>query len=332
MSDKCPICKSPLHSDSIARLVNDMCLKYFNCARCGEYSINSDLASDIEYDNNTTIQIANISGWIRESQNPTIYYDDYQQLLELKTLTVAEKAEKLFRYLVEEYPVAGMPIKIHPDMLGGITQDMNRTDLPPERVTRIKSLLPLLSISWSCDGNEFRYIMEEYLWKEKGFISLEPGKNITPKGWAYWDSLKYINVDSQFTFIAMWFDPCMDTTLSVFEESVLNAGYKPVRVDNTDHLNNINDEILSLIRQSKFLLADFTGQRDGVYFESGYAQGLGIKVLWLCHEDDKDNLHFDTDHNNYIFWNECEPKELIEKIQFRIERNFGKGKYSPKEQ
>jgi len=323
---------SPLHANSYLTHDDNIIVKDYNCFRCGKYTMSKDLLDRIGYNNLTSIQVANISGWIRENKSPTIYYNDFPKLLELKTPTVAEKAEKLFRYLVKEYPVAGMPIKIHPDMLGGITKDMHRTDLLPEVVTRIKSLLPLLSISWTCDGNEFRYIMEDYLWRKKGYISLDPNKNITPEGWTYWDSLKYVNIDSQMAFIAMWFDPCMDATLSVFEESVLNAGYKPLRVDKTEHLNNINDEILSLIRQSKFVLADFTGQRDGVYFESGYAQGLGIKVLWLCHEDDKDNLHFDTNHNNYIFWNECEPKELIERIQFRIERNFGKGKYSPKEQ
>src|SRR5712672_2679134 len=34
------------------------------------------------------------------------------------------------------------------------------------------------------------------------------------------------------------------------------------------------DEIISQIRRSKFLIADFTGRRGGVYFEAGLAMGL----------------------------------------------------------
>jgi hypothetical protein len=50
--------------------------------------------------------------------------------------------------------------------------------------------------------------------------------------------------------------------------------------------------MISQIRRSKFLIADFTGHRGGVYFEAGYAMGLGLPVFWTCRRDDLDKLHF----------------------------------------
>jgi hypothetical protein len=60
-----------------------------------------------------------------------------------------------------------------------------------------------------------------------------------------------------------------------------------------EHINKIGDEIISQIRRSKFLIADFTGHRGGVYFEAGLAMGLGLLVFWTCRRDDLDKLHFD---------------------------------------
>ena len=65
------------------------------------------------------------------------------------------------------------------------------------------------------------------------------------------------------------------------------------------------------------LVADFTGQRAGVYFEAGFALGLGLPVIWTCNEEDKDALHFDTRQFNHILWT-CEA-DLFQKLKRRIE-------------
>jgi hypothetical protein len=58
-----------------------------------------------------------------------------------------------------------------------------------------------------------------------------------------------------------------------------------------EHINKMGDEIISQIRRSKFLIADFTGHRGKVYFEAGLA--MGLPVFWTCRRDDLDKLHFD---------------------------------------
>ena len=60
------------------------------------------------------------------------------------------------------------------------------------------------------------------------------------------------------------------------ETAISGAGYKPVRIDKHQHNNRIDDEIVAAIRQSRFVVADFTQQRGGVYFEAGLAMGLMV--------------------------------------------------------
>lgn len=77
------------------------------------------------------------------------------------------------------------------------------------------------------------------------------------------------------------------------------------------------DQIIAEIRRSKFLIADFTGHRGGVYFEAGFALGLGLPVIWTCRKDNLENLHFDIRQYNFIDWETGE--ELQERLTNRIQ-------------
>ncbi len=84
-----------------------------------------------------------------------------------------------------------------------------------------------------------------------------------------------------------------------------------------EHNGKIDDLIIAEIRKSGLLVADFTGQRGGVYFEAGFAMGLGIPVICTCRNDDVEKLHFDTRQYNHIVWTDA--ADLKEKLQLRIE-------------
>jgi nucleoside 2-deoxyribosyltransferase len=75
-------------------------------------------------------------------------------------------------------------------------------------------------------------------------------------------------------------------------------------------------------------VADFTGQRHGVYFEAGFAQGLGLPVIWTCREDHVKNLHFDTRQQNHITWEQSD--DLREKLKNRIWAVIGLGPHKSK--
>lgn len=140
---------------------------------------------------------------------------------------------------------------------------------------------------------------------------------ITPKGWEHLDSLKYRSTkDEKNVFVAMWFHEEMSIIDAVISKVIISCGYRPIRIDREEHNNKIDDEIIASINKSKFVICDFTGHRGGVYFEAGYAKGIGLPVIWTCKDNDVDGLHFDTRQYNHILWNDGD--DLDVKLTNRI--------------
>ena len=53
---------------------------------------------------------------------------------------------------------------------------------------------------------------------------------------------------------------------------------------------------------SCIVIADCTLQRPNVYFEAGFAMGLGRRLIWSCRASDIKDLHFDTRQYNFLAW------------------------------
>lgn len=107
------------------------------------------------------------------------------------------------------------------------------------------------------------------------------------------------NLDARQAFVAMWFDDSIDEVYdNGIRPAIEAAGYEPLRIDLKPDADNIDDEIMAEIRCSRFLVADFThggkGARGGVYFEAGFALGLGIPIIFTCRDDMVEELHSDT--------------------------------------
>ena len=69
------------------------------------------------------------------------------------------------------------------------------------------------------------------------------------------------------------------------------------------------------------MVADFThfaekGVRGSVYYEAGFAYGLGLPVLYSCREDLKNELHFDTRQYPHILWKT--PEDLYAELRDKI--------------
>src|SRR6266478_5318453 len=106
---------------------------------------------------------------------------------------------------------------------------------------------------------------------------------VTMEGWEYLSQLRQSGPNSAFVFVAMSFAAEMSEFYDkAIEPAVRQAGYEPIRVDRREHANSIDDEIIGNIRKARFMGADFTGQRAGVYFEAGMMNGLGRTVVWMC--------------------------------------------------
>ena len=170
------------------------------------------------------------------------------------------------------------------------------------------------------------WFMMQLLFEER-FIESRDGQNkphfpinmrLTHRGWNRIIELEKGKVDSNKTFVAMWFHASMaDSFKKGISRAISECGYEPIRVDFEEHNEKICDRIIADIRKSKFVVCDFTGHRGGVYFEAGFAMGLDKPVIWTCKEDDVVNLHFDTRQYNHIVWKDED--DLYEKLKRRIE-------------
>ena len=171
----------------------------------------------------------------------------------------------------------------------------------------------------------------------------------TLKGWQRFEELEKNWQNSTTAFVAMWFNNTTEKYRDAVKEAIRQAGYEPKIIDDHDHNNFIMDEVINQINEAKFVVADFTcvkeyrndknilkgGVRGGVYFEAGYAKGLGKEVIVTCKDDEEANerRHFDIDQLNTLFWSENNGKlfdsngnDFTHRLAERIKATVGKGK------
>jgi len=272
-----------------------------NCPRCGQHTLTSTASKTLG--ELSKLQSVKISGWLRDNPGATITQEALPFLESLQMPSLGQKAERILRYLANEYPVPGEQAFVH------------RTD-------------EIKGVAWIVDDNELHFLLSDYLLHEVGFLN-DNGLKISPKGWAYLESLRRGNPESKTAFVAMWFHESVTAAWLAMANGIRSAGYDALRIDQKQHNNKIDDEIVAGIRRSKFLVADFTGHRGGVYFEAGLAMGLGLPVIWLCRHDQLKETHFDTRQYNFIVWEADKLAELSTALQNRIEATIGRGPLQP---
>lgn len=181
-----------------------------------------------------------------------------------------------------------------------------------------------LAVSYSLDSNE-AYALIRLLEADKLVEIYDALKafRITPRGLVASEERSNAPISEQ-AFVAMKFDPSMEEAWSQgFYEGIKKAGYQPLRIDKKEHVNGITDEIMMEIRRSKFVVADYSGQINGVYFEAGFALGLGLVVIPTCCSEEVGKLHFDIRHINTLLWSS--PKDLAVGLAQRIAAVVGEG-------
>lgn len=326
--EKCLICKFP--SKDFDKSWHTY---HFDCYRCGKYSISSEAYEDFDDYINNENQRANLSGWIRENQNEFISSERLARLSKLVCPSVDEKANRVLLYLSKIYPIPGQQLPEIYNELRKLIEQINSSELPPNNEISANNLLPLFSIAYTSSLDEIYYIIYDYLFHEQNYLNLDGIEKITPRGWAFIESYKMSNPESNIVFIAMKFeDSLKEFSEKWVETAVRESGFEPIRIDKYEHNNLIDDEIIANIRRSRFLIADLTGNSYGVYFEAGFARGMDIPVIYLCREDyfksDEHKVHFDTNHYSFILWDENKGIELKTKLRNRIEATIGRGAYS----
>lgn len=293
-NDLCCLCG--LKIDSTAHFAGDTFKE--ECKRCGTVIISREVTLNLENHQNKQVKSI-LSGITRyrkvyKLQNDPIYSTNLKLVLESSFVpkNISQKTDLILKYFEINSKYFGDPIEVNLEI-----------DYP---------------IGFCFNSSEFinylDYLTNQNLLKtsQKGKIYL-----LDYRGWNRLDEQRIHNVKSRQAFIAMWFDESMnDVYLNGFHKAVKDSGYDPFRIDKKEHINKIDDEIIAEIKNSGFLIADFTGHRGGVYYEAGFAHGFGIPVIWTCKKNDLKDLHFDTRQYNHIDWET--PEELYSKLINRI--------------
>ncbi|MCH7974368.1 MAG: hypothetical protein IH949_10870 [Bacteroidetes bacterium] len=302
---KCLFCKRDLETYPIA---NSSCTLY-DCPSCGRFGLTEDLLVDIAMINDENMK--KISHLLIEyklrKQNPL--------LLAMGTDgAVGNFIWSSYLNFLANYPKE--PIEIIDRTL------MNLARLIAHPSQKIRITEDVKELFFSRDTGGIFYIIRQLA--NQGFISLITSMpndiTIEAQGWKRINELKKKpeGLNNQ-AFVAMWFDKSTnDIYLYGIKKAIEDTTqYQAMRVDFVHHNNKICDQIIAEINKSKFMVADFTGDRGGVYFEAGYAQGIKIPVIWIVKDDWVDKLHFDTRQYNHIVYND--EKELYSKLKARIE-------------
>ena len=173
--------------------------------------------------------------------------------------------------------------------------------------------------------NERNFYLSSFLQKGliRGRISgtreIPMAFNLSYEGLNYGVELQKTSAASTQCFVAMSFAADMKETREAIKAACRETGFQAMLIDEAhyDAEQTINDAMVAEIKKSKFCISDFTHQRQNVYFEAGFALGLGIPVIYTCHKDDMSSRHFDTRHFPHISYASPEQlkRELINKIE-----------------
>jgi len=172
-------------------------------------------------------------------------------------------------------------------------------------------------------SDEFEFYLKSL--KGKEFISLnrsgsEYNVSITFEGLNYIIENQNSHIISNKCFVAMSFsrEPAILAIREAIKAACESCNFVPILADEYHHETDVtvNDFMLKSMKESRFIIADFTEQKDGVYFEAGYGMGRGIKVILTCRNDFFEESHFDTSHYPHITYDT--PNELCEKLINKI--------------
>lgn len=296
-NDLCPVCKQ-----GKASVYRDISLEVHQvkCLRCGDFKVTDDAVDEL--DATPGEQRYLLSAYCRRFppglSRPEIVPGSVPRIIrELSRFTPLEKFDCLLECIARSSPGPGE----------GSAFDANED-------------YPLLIARNPAEADFFLDELEKRDYVQR----TTAGTLVTLKGWERLEEIKRTGHSSNRAFVAMWFDQKMDELYAkAIEPAILKAKYRPLRIDRHEHVNRIDDEIIGQIKRSRFMVADFTGQRHGVYFEAGLMMGLGRTVIWMCRQDELKGLHFDVRQFNFIDYESLEDAKT--RLHHRILRIEGEG-------
>lgn len=126
-----------------------------------------------------------------------------------------------------------------------------------------------------------------------------------------------VNIEKNYAFVAMAIDPDkpeLEDILNAIKEASSRCGIQAERVDETQSNEKITDRILESIDKAEFVIVDLSNSKPNVYYEAGYAQGIGKLPVYIAKEGT--SLEFDLKDYPVIFFKNM--KQLKDGLEARL--------------
>jgi nucleoside 2-deoxyribosyltransferase len=319
----CPICGAYAEEN----LFNNFTSASYDCNSCGRYVIGPEYINDIDKDIFASYLLYNCNlfsvhdkytfHFIGYEETFSFFNKEYPNSSIVKIGEVENWYPKIFSERVDYILLALGKLSVYTGksvpLIGSygnsllfIKQYIDKHELSKENI------------------DEQNTFIREYLAEQKLAKCEYSQLTLLPKGMERIYELQKNMSNNKQAFVAMSFSDDMKNVQKAIEEGIRRAGYIPHAMNKIEHNNQIVPEILYQIKQSKFVVAEFSTKNNGAYYEAGYAAGLGKEVIHICQKDKFGKKgHFDIKQKSTVLWKtEDEIAELLFK---HIEATIGKG-------
>jgi nucleoside 2-deoxyribosyltransferase len=295
----CPVCGS----------VAQVAAMRVDCPRCGEFALDAAAAETLRVTDLAKLGWK-ISAWLRHMRPELLDAKLLAQAAVSRPPGLLQRARQLLATLAHHVP-AGRQVILDESLM-----------------------LACEARGWCHDEAELKFMLQDVLSQELGWLRWSDAiggaqaYGLTAKGLLELEAAQ--DVDAVTGFCAMWFDA---RVRPFYEQAIAPAirtcGFEPLRLDYTEYNHSIDDEIIASIRRARFVVADLTGHRGGVYYEAGFAHGLGLPVIFMLREDDQASVHFDVRQQNFILWRPDDMASAGRRLTQRIRATLGQGPLDP---
>lgn len=310
MNHTCPICELPATVSAVAGADQIEVL----CTNCGGFRLSATAAamlSGLFVEPKRRYLVAHFIRRVADSRKLPIISSDY-----LKNVVDTEKFpdafqqyENLIVWLGSNLEYAGHTVPItfqnFQAIIGAAGQD---------------------GYSWVAKQASVRGLIEGIESRSMGVPFTMINATLTLEGWDAYHAFTKSTRRSTTAFMAMKFD---DHALGVlvtnhFRPAVAATGFDLRRLDDEQPAGLIDDQMRTRIRTSRFLVCDLTHDNRGAYWESGFAEGLGLPVIYTCEKSKFDlvSTHFDTNHLVTVPWDVNNSHEAVRLLKATIRATF----------
>lgn len=298
----CPFCGSKATAWEDRSTLKNI---YRGCL-CDEFIISRDVLDNLKGNKILETDEAKklFSGYLRNNKPITItnefINDKLQEILDYcQSISLDEKIYKIKNYIYQETTFLEEPIKIN-----------------------FENIYTLFYLKKSEElARIIRYLNETKTMHLHDDISVKPCRvALTIEGFSKIEASFKEHSQSKKVFIACKFGTnYQDKLVETIKSACTACGFEANLVSDKMDNENISNKIISDIKKAKFIIADFTGQNNGVYFEAGYGMGMKKEVIRLIRKGNIKKLHFDTKQFTHIEWEENKWSELKSKLINQID-------------